>query len=54
LQEYSNILKQSQIKISHRKIYKVAASEGLGVFETTDTKAKDEINKLKLEVETNV
>ena len=47
----SNILKPSGIKLFHRKIYKVAASEGLGVIETTDLKSREEILNLKKEIE---
>ena len=50
-QEYSNILKPSGIKLFHRKIYKVAASEGLGVIETNDLKSREEILNLKKEIE---
>jgi len=50
-QEYSLILKPSKVKLSHRKIYKVATSEGLGVIESNDLKAKEEILNLKKEIE---
>lgn len=50
-QEYSKILKPSEIKLFHRKIYKVAASEGLGVIETTDSKSREEILNLKKEIQ---
>lgn len=50
-QEYSNILKPSEIKLFHRKVYKVAASEGLGVIETNDSKSREEILNLKREIE---
>ena len=50
-QEYLFILTPSKVKLSHRKIYKVATSEGLGVIESNDLKAKEEILNLKKEIE---
>ena len=50
LSEYSNILAPSQAQIFHRKVYNIASSEGLGIIETKDTKAKEEILILKKEV----
>jgi chromosome partitioning protein len=50
LQEYSSIIQQSSIKLSHRKVYKSAALEGIGVIEADDEKAKQEILSLKKEI----
>ena len=54
LDEYKHLIMPSQAKIFHRKIYKKASSEGLGVVETSDQKAIQEIIKLKEEVKNNV
>jgi chromosome partitioning protein len=54
LQDYSHILSCSKVKLFHRKIYKTAASEGLGVIETDDLKSKEEILSLKKEIESYV
>lgn len=48
--EHSAIITPSKVKISHKKIYITAASEGLGVIECNDVKAKDEILSLKEEI----
>lgn len=48
--EYSHILEPSKIKVFYRKAYKATASEGLGVIEANDIKAKEEILSLKEEV----
>ena len=50
LNEYKNIILPSKVRIFHRKIYKTAASEGLGVIEIFDKKAKEEISELMQEV----
>lgn len=51
LQEYSHIINASKVKLSHRKVYKIAAAEGLGVIETSDSKSREEVLNLKKEVE---
>lgn len=54
LHEYAHILNASNVRLSHRKVYKIAATEGLGVTESNDTKSKEEISNLKMEVESYV
>lgn len=54
LREYVHILTPSQVRIYHRKLYKIASSEGLGVIESNDSKSKQEILNLKKEIETYV
>ena len=51
--EHNNIFKKSLVSVCHRKAYKVASAEGLGVIELNDKKAKEEINKLAEEVRQN-
>lgn len=52
--DYKDILTPSTVQISHRKVYQDASLEGLGVIEMSDKKAKEEILKLKREIEQNV
>jgi hypothetical protein len=48
--EYKTVFMPSQIKIYNRKVYKVTASEGLSVIESSDLKSKQEILNLKKEI----
>lgn len=52
--DYVHLLSSSQVKVYNRKVYKVASSEGLGVVETNDLKAKFEIFNIKKEIESYV
>jgi chromosome partitioning protein len=52
--DYKETLIPSTVQISHRKVYQDASLEGLGVIEMSDKKAKEEILKLKIEIEQNV
>jgi chromosome partitioning protein len=49
--EYQHILSPSQVRITHRKAYRDASLEGLGVIETNDKKAQKEICNLRSEIE---
>ena len=51
LEEYISIIEPSKVKVHHRKIYKLSSSEGIGVIESSDIKAKEEILNLKKEIE---
>ena len=53
-ENYKEILIPSTVQISHRKVYQDASLDGLGVIEMSDKKAKEEILKLKREIEQNV
>lgn len=52
--DYQSILTPSSVKIYHRKAYRDAALEGMGVIELSDKKAKQEILNLKIEIEAHV